>query len=94
MAEAPEVQDNAARHRYELTVGEHIAFANYRRRDDIIDILHVEAPEPMRGTGAAGQLMQGIVAAAQKENMKINPTCGYAASWLRRHPEHAAIIAA
>jgi predicted GNAT family acetyltransferase len=85
------IRDNAERSRFELQVGEHVVFANYRRRDNALYITHVEAPPPLRGKGAAAALMEGIVAAADAEGATIMPLCGYAAAWLRRHrrPERA-----
>lgn len=76
--------DNAARHRFELDIDGQVAFATYRRTADALDILHVEAPVALRGTGAASRLMEHVVGAAQAEGLGIVPYCGYAASWLRR----------
>ena len=76
--------DNAARSRFELDVDRQIAFATYRRTADALDILHVEAPVALRGTGAASRLMDHVVAAAKREGLGIVPYCGYARSWLAR----------
>ena len=53
----------------------------------------MEAAPPLRGTGAAGRLMEGVVAHARARKLKIIPVCGYAVSWFRRHPEHGDILA-
>src|SRR5688572_5722026 len=50
------VRDNPAKGRYELEVHGEIVFANYRRAGSTLVISHVEAPRPLRGTGAAGRL--------------------------------------
>jgi predicted GNAT family acetyltransferase len=81
-----DVTDNKSAQRYEYTVNGDTAFANYRLDDDTLVILYVESPPALRGTGAAGVLMQGIVDDAKAQNLKITPICGYAASWLRKHP--------
>lgn len=78
-------RDNAAAGRFELDVGGRQAFAIYRRQGDSLVIDHVEAEPALRGTGAAGRLMEKVVDAAKAENLSIVPRCGYAASWLRRH---------
>lgn len=77
--------DNTAQHRYELLVDGHTAIATYRRDKNILYIDYVEAPTPLRGTGAASRLMQHIADTANSENLTIVPICGYAASWLRRY---------
>jgi uncharacterized protein len=87
------VTDNEARHRYELVEKGLTAFADYRREDDRLFIPHVEAPGALQGTGAAGRLMEGVVEHARAQHLKIVPSCPYAAAWLKRHPEHADVLA-
>ena len=87
------VTDNADRHRFELAEGGAVAFADYRREGDRLVVPHVEAPLVLQGTGAAGRLMEGVVAHARAEGRKIVPLCSYAATWLRRHGEHADVVA-
>lgn len=78
-------KDNPAAHRFEYHVGEQVAYADYRRKDGTLYIDYVEAPTVLRGTGAAGRLMQHIMAAAQKEKLNVVPICGYAAAWISRN---------
>lgn len=87
------VTDNAASGRFELVEHGETAFADYRRAGDRLVIPHVEAPEALRGTGAAGRLMEGVVAHARAQHLKIVPSCPYAAAWMKRHPEHADLLA-
>jgi predicted GNAT family acetyltransferase len=89
---AEEVTDNRERGRYELDVAGQVVFANYRRQGATILIRYVEAPPALRGTGAAGRLMEGVVAIARAEGLKIRPLCSYAAAWMHRHPEHADLL--
>jgi predicted GNAT family acetyltransferase len=78
-------RDNVTQSRYEYQVDNHIAVAMYRKENNVLYIDYVEAPEALRGTGAAGRLMEYVVTTAQAENLRIVPICGYAASWLKRH---------
>jgi len=81
------ISDNTAHKRFELEVDGHVAFADYRREGNVLHIPHVEAPTALRGTGAAGKLMQGVAEHAREHGLKIHPICGYAAAWLQKHPE-------
>jgi predicted GNAT family acetyltransferase len=87
------VTDNAAAQRYELDVDGQTVFAIYRREGDRLAIRHVEAPVALRGTGAAGRLMHGIMETARAEGLHVTPLCSYAAFWLRRHPEYRDLLA-
>lgn len=87
------VTDNAAQRRFELEVDGQIVFADYRRRDGVLAITHVEAPPSLRGSGAAGRLMEGVMAIARAEAVKVAPLCSYAAAWLRRHRDYDDLVA-
>lgn len=78
-------RDDTAAGRFELDVDGRKAFAIYRRDGGSLVIDHVEAEPALRGTGAAGRLMEKVVAVAKAEALPIVPRCGYAASWLRRN---------
>lgn len=83
------IKNNKALSRFELEVTGDVAYADYAISGNVLSIKYVFAPETLRGTGAAGHLMEGIVDYARDNGLKIYPICGYAVSWLRRHPEAA-----
>ena len=85
---ADDIRDDAARSRFELAEGGHVVFADYRREPGVLVISYVEAPPELRGTGAAGRLMEGVLAQARSEGLKVRPLCSYAAAYIRRHREH------
>lgn len=87
------VTDNQARGRFELTENGLTAFADYRLDGDVLLIPHVEAPHALRGTGAAGRLMQGVLDQVRSRGQKVAPLCPYAAAWIRRHPEYEYLVA-
>jgi hypothetical protein len=80
-----ELRDTGAR--YEMDEQGLTSWADYRKSGDRIFIDHVEAPEALRGTGAAGRLMAALSADIRAKDLKITPICGYAAAWLRRSKE-------
>lgn len=88
-----DVRDNREKGRFELEEGGAVAFADYRREGGTLVIRYVEAPPILRGTGAAGRLMQGVMEIARAEGMKVVPRCGYAAAWIRRHKEWHGLLA-
>ena len=85
--------DNRDESRFELEVGGLLAFADYRRHGGVLTISHVEAAVPLRGTGAAGRLMEQVMAAARADGARVRPLCGYAVAWMRRHPETNDLLA-
>jgi len=87
-----QIRDNAPLRRFELDEAGHTAFADYRRAEGRLIVDHVEAPPALRGAGTAGRLMEGVAQEARREGLKITPRCGYAAAWLKRHPEHTDLV--
>jgi predicted GNAT family acetyltransferase len=87
------VVDNPARRRFELEEAGHLAFADYRREPGRLVIPHVEAAPELRGTGAAGRLMEGVLAVVRAEGLKVLPLCSYADAYIRRHKEHQDLLA-
>lgn len=82
------ITDNKEMSRYELEIGGEVVFATYRLDDQTLYINYVEAPLSLRGTGAAGKVMQGVMQLAQEKKYKVFPICSYAVLWMNRHPEH------
>ena len=87
------ITDNTDKNSFELIEQGHTSYADYRIDSGVLSIRYVFAPEELRGTGAAGRLMQGITDIARSKSLKIVPICGYAASWLRKHKEHHDLMA-
>jgi predicted GNAT family acetyltransferase len=88
-----DIFDNAAEGRFELIVEGQTAYADYRREPGRLVIPYVEAPPALRGTGAAGRLMEGVLAQARVEGRKVVPVCSYAAAYMRRHKRHHDLLA-
>jgi len=86
------MRDNPAQNRFELEVDGKVVYANYRRNGSTLYIPYVEAPPSLRGTGAAGRLMQGVMERARAEGLKVVPICSYAALWVRRHKEFHDVV--
>ena len=89
----PNVVDNADKNRFELEESGHIAFADYQRHNAVLIVPHVEAPMALRGTGAAGRLMAGMLAIMRTRGEKIVPSCPYAAAYIRARPELQDLLA-
>ncbi len=87
------VVDNVERRRFELTEQGLTAFADYRLDGDRLVLPHVEAPPALRGTGAAGRLMTGVLDLARTRGLKVVPRCPYAKLFIERHPQYQDLVA-
>ena len=87
------VIDNVAANRFEMQEAGHVVFADYRREGAVLVVPHVEAPVALRGTGAAGRLMEGMLALLRARGERLVPVCSYAAAYVTRHKEHQDLVA-
>jgi predicted GNAT family acetyltransferase len=85
-----ELRDTGSR--YEMDEQGLTSWADYRRDGSRLYIDHVEAPVPLRGSGASGRLMAALSADARAKGLTITPICGYAAAWLRRSKEFGDLV--
>ena len=86
------VRDNKALHRFELDVGDAVAFANYRLTPSSVIITHTETPPALRGRGIASQLVQGALQLIRADGLKVVAGCGFVVDYLQKHPEYADLV--
>jgi predicted GNAT family acetyltransferase len=66
---------------------------DYRLDGDLMRIHHTEVPARLEGRGIASALVRTAVGHARAHGLRIQPLCSYVGAWLRRHPEHADLLA-
>ena len=87
------MRDNSARQRYELEVGDELAFIDYRRDGRVVSMTHAEVPPASRGGGIGSALVAGALALARERGDKVAPLCPFVAHYMRRHPEVRDLLA-
>lgn len=86
-------KDNPDAQRFEWSEDGQIVYADYRGGPERLAITHVEAPVALRGSGAAGRLMEAMTEHSRRKGLKLVPVCGYAVVWYRRHRAAADVLA-
>lgn len=70
------------------------AYIAYTERDaGTLDLRHTEVPPAARGNGVASDLLERVLAHVRDEGLRIVPSCPFVAAYLRKHPEHASLVA-
>ena len=83
------VRDNAEKRRFEIEIDGHLALADYRISDGVMELYHTESPPALAGRGVASQLIRTALLSARAQGLKVRPTCSFVAAYLKRHPEFA-----
>jgi len=84
---APTVTHNPDASRFEINQDGHFAECVYRRQGDLLVLVHTEVPAALQGLGLAGQLVKAALAFAREQKLRVRPSCSYAVTYMRRHPE-------
>jgi len=83
------VQHHPERHRFEIPVGDEVAYAEYVERGSVLVLTHTFVPSALRGKGLAEKLVRRALDFARQEARAVDPQCSYVSAFLDRHPEYA-----
>ena len=59
----------------------------YELSDAVMRIHHTEVPPSLEGRGLAGALAHAALSHARAQGWRVQPSCSYVRSYMRRHPE-------
>lgn len=88
-----QVLDNPARSRFELAVGDSVAFVDYERSGDRTVLTHTEVPEALSGQGIGSKLVRGMLEALRAQGRTAASRCGFVTAYAERHPEYRDVLA-
>jgi predicted GNAT family acetyltransferase len=88
-----EVTDNPDAGRFEVRVGNDVAFVTYAKRGSTIAYLHTEVPMSLEGHGIAGKLAKRALEYARENGLDVVPICPYLSAYISRHPEYDDLVA-
>lgn len=75
--------------RFYLPLEEGEAYMDYRRPgEDVVAYVHTWTDPELRGRGLAAVVVEAALQWAREENLKVQPSCPYVASFIDDHPEY------
>jgi len=92
MAEPTAVVMNDKTHRFEVTLGDEVAFAEYRLHPDHIILPHTVVPDVFAGKGVASALAKAALGYARDHHLTVKPTCSFMAGYITKHPEYHDLV--
>lgn len=92
MADAVEVVNNAEAGRFEVRLGDDVAFAEYRRLANGILFPHTEVPPAFEGKGVGSALARTALDWARAEGQVVMPVCPFIAGWIAKHPDYHDLV--
>jgi uncharacterized protein len=86
------IENNEAAQRWEARVGQHLAVAEYRRRNGTVFFTHTKVPPKLEGQGIASRLVRTALDDARTQHVAVVPFCPFVASYIRRHPDYKSLV--
>lgn len=86
------VVNNEAAGRFEVQLGDAVAYAEYRLLQSGILFPHTEVPPAFEGRGVGGLLVRTALAYARDKGLKVMPTCPFFAGYITKHPEYHDLV--
>src|SRR5579864_9407535 len=80
------------RGRFEIARNGDVAFLEYALAGRVLELIHTEIPESMRGTGVASSLAESALQWAREHQIKVDVICPFVAGYLAKHPEYSALL--
>jgi predicted GNAT family acetyltransferase len=78
--------------RFEINLGDSLAFLEYDIRNDNMIFLHTETPPPWEGKGVGSRLAVVGLEYAREHLYRVIPVCPFIEAYIARHPEYKPIL--
>ncbi|MGG5818384.1 GNAT family N-acetyltransferase [Falsiroseomonas sp. HW251] len=86
------VTDNATGHRFEMPVGDEVAFVEYRRDGATLVLTHTEVPEALNGQGVGSRLARGVLDLLRAQGRRAASECSFVNAYVKRHPDYRDVV--
>jgi len=84
--------ERVTRGRFEIERDGNVAFLEYALAGTILELIHTEVPDSMRGTGVASDLAESALQWAREHRLKVDVICPFVAGYLKRHPQYSDLV--
>ena len=78
--------------RFELERDGQVAYLEYNLAGKVLQLIHTEVPEALRGKGMASALAESALQWAREHQIKVDVICLSVAAYLKKHPEFSDLI--
>ncbi|MFY1599282.1 GNAT family N-acetyltransferase [Micromonospora sp. WMMD737] len=87
------VEDNPAKHRFEILVDDALAgFTAYLPRGEVLVFTHTEVDPRFQNMGVGAALVRGTLDQLRERGTTLVPRCPFVAAFIGRHPEFADLV--
>jgi uncharacterized protein len=85
----PQLSSNG---RFELERDDQVAYLEYNLAGKVLQLIHTQVPEALRGKGMASALAESALQWAREHEVRVDVICPSVAAYLKRHPEYSDLV--
>lgn len=78
--------------RFEIGDDDETAYLEYSLSGNILELIHTEVPEKLRGRGLASSLAETSLRWAREHNLRVDVVCPTVREYLESHPEYSDLV--
>lgn len=78
--------------RFEIERQGKVAYLEYTLAGKILQLIHSEVPEALRGQGLGSELAHSALELAREQGLKVDVVCPSVAEYLKKHPEYSDLV--
>ena len=78
--------------RFEIERNVKIAYLEFSLSASVLELIHTEIPENLRGMGLASALAETALKWAREKNVKVDVVCPSVQAYVAKHPEYSDLI--
>ena len=78
--------------RFEIAQDGHTAYLEYNLAGKVLQLIHSEVPEALRGRGLATELAKSALDWARDNAVKVDVICPSVAAYIEKHPEYSDLV--
>lgn len=78
--------------RFELERDGLVAYLEYNLTGKVLQLIHTEVPQSLRGKGMATTLAESALEWAREHQVKVDVICPAVAAYLAKHPEYSDLV--
>jgi predicted GNAT family acetyltransferase len=88
----PLPQQQVTSGRFEIERNGEVAYLEYSLGGNVLELIHTEVPEKLRGTGLASSLAETALNLAREKNLKVDVICPLVQEYIAKHPEYSDLV--
>jgi uncharacterized protein len=78
--------------RFEIEQDGHVAWLEYNLAGKVLQLIHSEVPEALRGRGVASELARSALDWARDNGVKVDVICPSVAAYIEKHPDYSGLV--